>query len=113
MAQTVSASSAGNSDPIYLNPVSKSTTLSLTVNSGSSGLTTIQGTLDDPTAIPAPTIAWFAISSSIVSSGIDGVGAMYTVLSPLGGVRLATAISSTGGAYTTTGTLKALQSVTA
>lgn len=113
MAQVTTASSAGVSDAIILNPVLKSTTVALTVNSGSSGITTIQATLDDPTTTPAPTMQWFSLSSAIVSSGIDGVGQMYTVLSPLGGVRLATAISSVGGAYTTTATLKALQSVSA
>ena len=109
MAQVTTLSSVGTSTPIILNPTAKTTTVMLTVTATSSANLYIQGTLDDPSTTPAPTITWAAISSNISSSAAEGaVGVMYTIVSPLGGVRLnSTAVT------TTTLTLKALQSVTA
>lgn len=106
MAKTTTLSSAGTSVPITLNPVYKSTTVQLTVASGSSGAATfIQFSLDDP-IITTP--VWANLSSAIVSSGADGSGIIYTVLSPLFGLRL-----SSAGTVTGTVTLKSLQAVTA
>lgn len=111
MTQVTVLSSAGVSTAIMLNPVFKTTTVQLTVSSGAtagSSLTFVQFTLDDPTTTPAPTISWANLSSSITSSGIDPTGIIYSVLSPLGGLRI-----SSSGTVTGTITLKALQSVTA
>jgi hypothetical protein len=52
-------------------------------------------------------VTWANLSSAIISSNADGVGVIYTVLSPLGGLRLSTATAVAG-----TITLKSLQSVT-
>lgn len=111
MAQVTTLSSLGTSTPIMLNPVSKTTTIQLTATSGSSNQSLyVQFTLDDPTTTPAPTVSWANLSSAIAtSSGVDiGGGLIYTVLSPVGGLRLSSTSSTTG-----TFTLKALQSVTA
>ena len=110
MAQSTTLSSIGVSTPIILDPKLKTTSVQLTATSGSSATTmSIQFTLDDPTTTPAPTIAWANLSSAIAtSSGVDlNGGLIYTVLSPLGGLRIS---SSTIGAGTFT--LKSLQSVT-
>ena len=109
MAQVVTLSSLGVSGNMILNPVSKLTTIQVTVASGSSGSNIFaQYTLDDPTTTPAPTITWSNLSSAVVSSNTDGVGVTYTMLSPIGGLRLSSTTAVTG-----TVTLKALQSVTA
>lgn len=110
-AQATTLSSLGVSTPIMLNPVFKTTTIQITASSGSSGSNIFaQYTLDDPTSTPAPTISWANLSSAIAtSSGIDlAGGVLYTVLSPLGGLRLSSTTAVSG-----TITLKALQSVTA
>jgi len=112
MAQTVTLSSVGTAT-IVLNPVAKSTTVQLTTVLGSS-LSTVQidMSLDDPTTTPAPTMTWALLSSAATmgSSLIAGVGLVYTVLSPIGAVR----INSTANAGSSASfTLKALQSVTA
>jgi len=110
-AQVTTLSSAGTSTPIILNPVAKTTTIQLTATSGSSVTAmTVQYTLDDPTTTPAPTITWADLSSAIATSSGTGIsgGTTYTVLSPLGGLRL-NATSSASGTFT----LKALQAVTA
>ncbi len=111
-AQSTTLSSAGNSVPIILNPVAKTTTLQYTLSTGIassiSANAAIQFTLDDPGTTPAPTISWANLSSAITSSAVDSsVGIIYTVLSPLGGVRLTASSTVTG-----TITLKSLQSVT-
>jgi len=112
MAQSTTLSSAGNSVPIILDPKLNTTTLQYTVSTGIassiSGNAFIQFTLDDPTITPPPTISWANLSSAITSSAADGgIGIIYTVLSPLGGVRVTASTSVTG-----TITLKSLQSVT-
>jgi len=116
-ASVTTLSSAGVSPGVLFNPVPKSTTIQVTVASGSSGSATfVQYTLDDPT-VPGTTITWANLSSAIVSSNTDAVGSgssvgsggvTYTMLSPIGGLRL-----SSSGTVTGTVTLKALQSVTA
>jgi len=108
MAQVTTLSSVGVSGAIVLNPTAKATTVQLTVSATSSGNLYIQYTLDDPSTTPAPTMTWAMLSSNLTSSNVEGVGVTYTVLSPLGGLR----ISSTA-VTTTTVTLKALQAVSA
>ena len=105
MAQSTTLSSLGVSAAISLDPVPKSTTIQVTVASGSSGSNVfVQYTLD--TVGPA---TWASISSAIVSSNADGgVGVTYTMLSPIAGLRLSSTTAVTG-----TITLKSLQSITA
>ncbi|SRR6266478_1070593 len=107
MAQSITLSSAGTA-AIILNPVSKSTTVIL--SAGSSGTVSVEFTLDDPTIFGGSSLVWALLSSGaqMISSNIT-TGLAYTVLSPIGGVRLN--CSSNPGA--TTYTLKALQAVTA
>lgn|SRR5512139_631310 len=113
MAQTATVSTSGASATIILNPIYKETVMQVTVNSGSSGLTAVQFTLDDPSIVPPPSVVWASLSSAIASSAADGTGATFALLSPLNGVRLfATTASTTGGLFGTTATLKVLQSVT-
>jgi len=108
-AQATTLSSAGVSTAIILNPVCKSTTVQLTVASAATATgVQIQFTLDDPTTTPAPTVSWANLSSAIASSVADGVGVIYTVLSPLGGLRISSSTTVSGAI-----TLKSLQSVTA
>ena len=113
-SQITSLSSAGTSPGIVLNPVSKATTLQLTVSSSAgSGTCQIQMTLDDPSTTPAQSLTWSVISSAsamATGTGVFDVGGLtYTVVTPIGGVR----IQSTANATPVTLTLKALQSVTA
>jgi hypothetical protein len=114
MAQTVTLSSVGTAT-IVLNPVAKSTTVMLTATSqGSSNATLVQidMSLDDPSTTPAPTMTWALLSSgaAMSSSGIFGTGFVYTVLSPIGAVRVNSSLMAASSA---TFVLKALQSVTA
>jgi len=112
MAQTVTLSSSGNSATIDLNPVAKETIFQVTVSAGSSGLTYIQCSLDEPN-VNTSALTWANLSSAIASSAADGgLGSLLTILSPVSAVRLAGAQSSAGGTYNTTATLKVLQSVT-
>ena len=107
MAQVVTLSSVGTA-ALFLNPVSKSTTVMLSAGTaGSTGAVTIELTLDDPTTTPAPTITWGLLSSGSAMLSSNVTSLLYTVLSPIGGVR----INST--ANNNTWTLKTLQSVTA
>src|SRR3954467_362280 len=109
MAQsTTLAATAGVSTAIILNPIAKTTTVLLS-NSlvGSTGAVTIELTLDDPTIVGGPTTTWGTLSSGV---GMTSSNApfVYTILSPIGGVR----INSTANTTTNTFTLKALQSIT-
>lgn len=108
MAQVTSLSTTGTA-AIILNPVPRTTSVVLTVTSGSSGgVITVEATLDDPSTTPAPTLTWAPISSGSAMLSSNVTGYLYTVLSPIGGVRLnSTAIGNA------TFTLKTLQSVTA
>ena len=105
MAQVTIISSLGTSVPATLDPVPKSTTLQITVASGSSGANIFaQYTLD----VVAP-LTWASISSAIISSNADLLGGVtYTMLSPVAGLRLSSTTTVTGAV-----TLKALQSVSA
>jgi len=109
MAQSVTLSSVGTAT-IFLNPVAKSTTVLLSASVQSS-LSTIQieVSLDDPTILNGPSATWALLSSATAMSSFSG-GFIYTVLGPIGGVRLN---SSTVTASSAVFTLKALQSVTA
>lgn len=112
MAQTVTLSSVGTAT-IILNPVAKSTTVALSASVASSlTVAQIDMTLDDPTTTPAPTIQWVLLSSAaaMVGSSVTVLQAVYTVLSPIGGVRIN---STTVTASSATFTMKVLQSVTA
>jgi len=110
MAQSTTLSSAGTSTPIALNPVSKATTLILSVSSNSTGYVQVDGSLDDPSIPGGPTTTWACISSgaAMSSSLVFTTPLVYTILSPLAQVRI-----SSSGVNTATITLKSLQSVTA
>jgi hypothetical protein len=112
-AQVTQLSSTGVSTAIVLNPVAKSTTLQLTISGSSGGVYDIQMTLDDPSVTPAPTLTWSVISSAAAMAGGTGIfdvgGLTYTVVTPVGGVRLHSSAAGAG----ITATLKSLQSVTA
>lgn len=112
MAQGITATSTGFSTAIDLNPSAKETTMLLVVTAGASGNTTIQVTLDDLTPGTSQATSWGALSSAINSSGIDGLGTSYTILSPISGVRLLTQTSTTTGVVGTA-SLRVIQSVTA
>jgi len=113
-ASVTTLSSAGVSPGVLFNPVPKSTTIQVTVASGSSGSATfVQYTLDDPT-VPGTTITWANLSSAIVSSNTDAVGSgssvgsggvTYTMLSPIGGLRLSSSGTVTGTVTRTFGHL--------
>jgi hypothetical protein len=108
MAQSVTLSSAGTAT-IILNPVSRTTSVVLTNTLGSSqSVVQIEVTLDDPTTTPAPTLAWALLSSASAMTSSTALSLLYTVTSPIGGVRL----NSSGLiGSSTVFTLKALQSV--
>lgn len=109
MAQSTTLSSLGTSStPLTLNIVPKATTIQITVAAGASGSNIFaQYTLDD--TVPVGGVqTWANLSSAIISSNADGgVGATYTMLSPIGGLRLSSTTAVTG-----TITLKSLQTVT-
>jgi len=120
MSQSVTiltSTSASQTGTLILNPVAKSTTVTLTSTTaaGSSNATVqIEMTLGDPSLIPlgGPALAWTALSSGTAMSASAVVsGLVYTVLSPVGGVRV---VSTTGSTTTTYSfNLQALQAVTA
>lgn len=113
MAQGITLTSSGASAAIDLNASAKTTTLQYVVTAGSSGSCFIQFTLDDVVPGSGQTATWGSLSSQINSSGVDGTGATYTVLSPVSGVRLfGVATSSSGGVTQTTATLRVIQSIT-
>lgn len=108
MASTVTLSSAGLAT-IMLDPVPKSTTVGLSVTSGSStSVVTVEMTLDTPGVPGGAAMTWFTLSSgaAMLSSAVTNV--VYTVLSPIGGVRINSSLNTN-----TVYTLKALQSITA
>lgn len=118
MAQSVTiltSTTAAQTGTLVLNPVSKSTTVIMTSTTaaGSSNATIqIEFSLDDPSALGYTSATWATLSSGTAMSASAAVtGLTYTVLSPVGMVRL----NSTSGSTTTTYSfnLKALQSVTA
>lgn len=107
MAQSITLSSVGTA-ALVLNPVSKSTTVMLSAGTaGSTGAVTIEMSLDDPTIPGGPTATWGTLSSGAAMLSSNVTNLVYTVLSPIGMVR----INST--ANNNTWTLKALQSVQA
>lgn len=111
MARTVTLSSAGTAT-IVLDPNMRTTSvlISASIASTTAATATIEMSLDDPTTTPAPTLTWAPLSSAVLGSSVTGIAAAtYTVLSPVGAVR----INSTVGGSSNVWTLKALQSVTA
>lgn len=107
MAQAITLSSVGTAT-IVLNPVARSTTVMLSAGTaGSTGAVTIEMSLDDPTIPGGPTTTWGTLSSGAAMLSSNVTNLVYTVLSPIGMVR----INST--ANNNTWTLKALQSVSA
>lgn len=105
MAQVTILSSLGTSVPASLDPAPKSTTIQITVASGSSGSNIFAQYTLDVTGTPT----WAAISSAIISSNADLLGGVtYTMLSPVAGLRLSSTTAVTGAV-----TLKSLQSITA
>lgn len=110
MAQAVTLSSVGTASMV-LNPVSKSTTVLISASVASS-LTTcvVEMSLDDPTIPGGPTATWAVLSSAILGTSAVVAAATYTILSPVGMVRIN---STTVTASSATWTLKALQSVQA
>lgn len=110
--QTVTITSCGASSIIDLDPNMKLTVMQVTVNAGSCGTNAVQFSLDDPSAANA-TMTWANLSSAILSSNADGIGATFAVLSPISAVRLTAATtSSVAAAFSGITTLKVLQSVT-
>lgn len=106
MAQSVTLSSAGTA-AMVLNPVLKSTTVVLTpATAGSTGAVQVDFSLDDPTIPGGPTTTWALLSSGAAMLSSNVTNLTYTVLSPIGQVRI------NSSANNTTWTLKALQSVT-
>lgn len=107
MAQSVTLSSVGTAT-IVLNPLAKSTTVLLSgATAASTGAVQIDMSLDDPTIPGGPTATWAVLSSGAAMLSSNVTTLVYTVLSPIGMVR----INST--ANNNTWTLKALQSITA
>lgn len=108
MAARVTTLSSVGTAPIYLDPVPRTTSVILTpATTGSTGAVTIEVTLDDPSTTPAPTITWGVLSSGSAMLSSNVTSLFYTVMSPVGGVRI------NSSANNTTWTLKVLQSVTA
>lgn len=109
MAQSITLSSLGTA-AMVLNPVSRSTTVMLTVTGGTSlSVVTVEMSLDDPTIPGGPTTTWSPLSSgaAMLSSALTS-GLVYTVLSPIGQVRINSSLNTS-----TVYTLKTLQAVSA
>jgi hypothetical protein len=112
MALVATLSASAGTPAIILNPVVKSTTVMLSASTAaSSGAIQIDMTLDDPTliALGGPAVTWAVLSSGAAMLSSNVTTLVYTVLSPIGGVR----INSTANNTSNTWTLKALQSITA
>lgn len=107
--QATTLSSAGTSTAIVCDPVKKATTVQVSATAASSATLFVQYTLDDPTQGPitGATVTWANLSSAIASSAAGDVGQLYSVLTPIGGLRLNSSTFTSG-----TQTLKALQTVT-
>ncbi len=118
MAQTLTVSASTGATvasvgAMVLNPVSKSTTVLLTATAGSSSYALVEYSLDDPTLLGGPAATWAPLSSATLSSSVIAAAPMsWTVLSPIGQLRINSTTGSTS-ATVATYTIKALQSVTA
>ncbi len=109
MAKSITLSSVGTA-AIILDPTAKATTVQLSASSSGVSTVQVEMTLDDPTLVGGPTLTWTLLSSASAitsSNNVFGAGLVWTVLSPLGGVRINSSVNAT------VFTLKALQSVTA
>lgn len=113
MAQSATlGSGVTGTSAIILDPTAKTTTVGVSVSGGTSNASvTVEMTLDDPTAVPlgGPSVAWFTLSSGVAMASSAFTNLVYTVLSPIGGVRL----NSTQNSSLASFTLRALQSETA
>lgn len=120
MAQSITvtggtAAAITSSGTIVLNPVARSTTvmLSATVTSTTAGAARVDFSLDDPTIPGGPTATWVQLSSAAINSSLIAATPLaWTVLSPIGMVRVVSTTGSTGSAPDSF-VLKALQSITA
>lgn len=125
-AQTVQLTSSSTvTNPLALDPLSKSTTVQISAGSSSLvGTAWVQATLDTQTfgsavatGQPVPSPVWSVVGSSIgyVSSDNGGLStfdntAVFVLLQPIAGLRLNSSVAIASG---NTFTLKALQSPTA
>jgi hypothetical protein len=108
MALSATLSSTNGTAAITLNPLAKSTTVMLTgLTAATSGAVQIDMSLDDPTIPGGPTTTWAVLSSGAAMLSSNVTSLVYTVLSPIGQVRV------NSSANNNTWTLKALQSITA
>jgi len=103
--QVTALSSTGVSPTVGLDPVSKTTSISLTATP-SVGDLVIQATLWVPGSAGTP--AWFALSSTHITSSSAGDGIFLSVLTPIAGLRLSSSAWTSG-----TATLQSLQAVSA
>lgn len=107
MALSTTLSSVGTA-AITLNPIAKSTTVMLSgLTAASTGTVQIEMSLDDPTIFGGPALTWALLSSGTAMLSSNVTTLVYTVLSPIGAVRI------NSSANNNTWTLKALQSITA
>ena len=96
MAQSVTLSSVGVSNPLILDYIGAKTTTARIVMSSSQGTgnSFVQATLDS-SYISGSSAAWFAVSSIAVTSAVFDTGTTYTFLTPIAGLRIsASALSS-------------------
>ena len=100
---------------LAVNPVARSTTviLSAAVTSSTAGTGYVEYSLDDPSIPGGPAMTWALLSSAtaLLSSVISAAPYSWTILSPIGALRVNSTGGSTGGV--TVFTMKALQSITA
>lgn len=107
MATRIATLSSVGTATLILDPVPRTTSVILSAGTtGSTGAVTVEVTLGDPSATPAQTLTWATLSSGAAMLSSNVTSLFYTVMSPIGGVR----INST--ANNNTWTLQALQSVT-
>jgi len=96
MAQSVTLSSVGTSNPLILDYLgAKATTARITLASTTMTVNAVvQATLDS-SAITGSSAAWYAVSSIAVTSAVADTGVTYTFETPIAGLRInSTAISS-------------------
>lgn len=88
-------SSVGNSSGVFLNPTARVTNVMVTVpSSAATGNITLQMTLEVPSLGNPPPYIWSNVSSIHISSAMYPDGQVYTFLSPVSGLRLASSVYS-------------------
>ena len=117
MAQSITLTATSSTvvtspSAMVLDPTKRSTTVMLTTVYGSTNATVqVEYSLDDPTIPGGPASTWALLSSATAMASSQANGLSWTVLSPIGQVRVnSTSLSS---APYSVYTLKALQSITA